>query len=222
MRRCIITILLATSSSALLASPPEYATFLAGERLTYNTGTDPKAKSVEISFAYPSTWKGLPGNRPNVLYQVTSKEGRGMESCNLLVNFPKDEDGSYVEPHEAPARFTVENIDWFKVPGAEFLAGEPTTIDSLPAFWILSRHEVDRAGIKIKMYSLIFSTYYERKLIGFTCMVGADASLEWEAVQNQMREFVPLFQQMAGSIIVHTRWKDMGSTPSLSSLALGL
>lgn len=208
MRLFLLVVLLIPFSSALGASPPEVASFLAGDRLTYNTGNDPKAKGLEVSFAYPSSWKGLPGKRPNVLYQVTSEQGKGLQLCNLLVTYIRDQDGSYVEPNEAPARFTAENVEWFKVPGTEFLAGEPTTIDSLPAFWTLNRQEVDRAGIKLRVYSVIFSAYYERRIIAFTCMVTADGQSDWESLQGQMRGFVPLFQQMAGSIIVHTRWKE--------------
>jgi len=64
-------------SGAVFAQQSSLKRFLNGERLTYSTVGNPKAKGIEMSFDYPSSWGGADGRRPNTLYQVTSEKGKG-------------------------------------------------------------------------------------------------------------------------------------------------
>jgi len=70
---------------AVLAQQSSLQQFLNGERLTYSTAGSPKAKGIQMSFEYPSSWGGADGKRPNTLYQVTSEKGKGLELCNLVI-----------------------------------------------------------------------------------------------------------------------------------------
>lgn len=88
-----------------------------------------------------------------------------------------------------------------------FIGGSPTTIDGQSGGWVRFRMDVDRAGMLIRMEAVSFAFYYERQMVIFGCMVGGNADTQASEVSARFDRFAPLFQQMANSLIVHSRWE---------------
>ena len=188
-----------------------WSEFMGGGRLTYSSLGQPKSQGLEVSFDYPKSWTGIAGQRPNTLYQVTSDYGKGLEICNLLIReLPMPADYT---PSQDEVKEFLGTLPQFVPAGGEFIEGGSTNIDGQPSAWVHLRHEMSRAGLLIKTHWLMFPTYYDKKLIFFSCSVG-DSNSSWESLQQKYRAFMPLFQQMASSIIIHSRWKAVSQVPS--------
>jgi hypothetical protein len=53
----------------------------------------------------------------------------------------------------------------------------------------------------------MYPVYFDKKLIAFSCSISGRATTPMEAFQARYKEYLPLFQQMANSIVIHTKWK---------------
>ncbi len=189
------------------AQTESWKEFMGGKRAVYNSAGDPKAKGVEVSFDYPKSWSGQAGKRPNTLIQVTSQAGKGLELCNMNIKELPLPAGYAVTQQDLDEFFDPKELKDLLPDGAIFIKGARTTIDGQPAAWIHASMEMDRAGAKIRMLWLMFPVYYDKKLITFGCSVGDSASKPAEDLQRRYRAFAPLFQQLANSIVIHSKWK---------------
>ncbi|MBL0041651.1 MAG: hypothetical protein IPP28_11550 [Xanthomonadales bacterium] len=175
------------------------------KRASYTSVGNPKAVGVEVSFDYPASWGGADGKRPNTLYQVTSEGGRGFELCNLVIKgIPV---GTTVTPQDVDELFDPLGLRDFTPDGGKFISGAKTTIDGQPAAWVNFFHEIDTAGIRIRSIEITYITYFDNKLIFFSCSVGESARKPVEELQVWYKAYFPLFQQMANSIVIHSKWK---------------
>ena len=189
------------------AQPISWTEFMGGKRATYTSGGNPKAKGVEVSFDYPVSWGGTDGKRPNTLYQVTSESGKGLELCNLVIKDIPLPVGYTVSPQDVAELFEPPSLRDFTPSGARFITGAKTTIDGQPAAWVHFIQEMDRAGIQLRMMWIMYPVYFDKKLIIFSCSVGDSASKPAEELQRRYKAYFPLFQQMANSFVIHSKWK---------------
>lgn len=196
------------------AQPNEWTDFMAGKRNTYNTSGNPKSRGIELSFDYPISWRGAEGKRPNTLYQVTSDNGRGLDVCNLVIKEIPLPANYVVSPAEAASLFEPSGLRSFVPHDANFIAGDQTTIEGQPAGWVNFTQEVNRAGIALRLISLNYTIYYDKKLIAFGCMVGDGAENPPDRLQKRYKEYSSLFQQMANSIVIQSKWKRATINPS--------
>jgi len=180
---------------------------MGGKIATYSSGGNPKAKGIEVSFDYPLSWGGAEGKRPNTLYQVASKNGKGLELCNLVIKDIPLLVGYTVTPQDVAELFKPTSLRDFIPSDAEFITGTMTTIDGQPEAWIHFVQEIDRVGIQLKMMWIMYSVYIDKKLIIFSCSVGDSASKPVEELQKRYKAYFPLFQQMANSFVIHSKWK---------------
>ena len=81
--KILLTVFSTFSIANSYADP--YQEFSNRKLKNYSSIGQEKSHGLEINFDYPESWEGLPGRHPNTLYQITSKNGLGFESCNLLV-----------------------------------------------------------------------------------------------------------------------------------------
>jgi hypothetical protein len=125
--------------------------FLDGKRQVYESDKDPKAKGLRLRFDFPSSWKGVPGKRPNVLVQVTSSGGKGLEMCNLIIKHMELPAGQEFTSADIDDVFSNESLRQMIPSGATFLAGKRTTIDSLPGAMVAFSLPIDRAGIAMSL-----------------------------------------------------------------------
>ena len=177
--------------------------FMGGKRATYTTTGNPKAKGLEVSIDYPISWNGANGVQPNTLYQMTSENGRGLELCNLSIKEIPLPAGYLVTAHDVSELFEPSNLKSLAPNGALFIAGAKTTIDGQQAGWLLFSQEMNRAGIQLRMMSLTYTIYFDKKLIIFGCGVGDRASKSTEELQRRYKEYFPLFQEMAKNLVIH-------------------
>lgn len=194
-------------SGAIFAQQSSLQRFLNGERLTYSTAGNPKAKGIEMSFDYPSSWSGVDGRRPNTLFQVTSEKGKGFELCNLVIKDLNLPPGTEVTAQDIKELFDPKDLKDFVPPGGRFIAGKRTTIDGQPGAWVQHSQDVDRAGISLQMVLLTYQIYFDRRIINFNCSVGDGGDKPRELVQQRFKSALPLFQQIANSIIIQSRWR---------------
>jgi hypothetical protein len=208
MRAVHLTALLSiVVSLSAYAQPISWVEFIGGKRAVYTSSGNPKAKGVEVSFDYPASWGGVEERRPNTLYQVTSESGKGLELCNLVIGDIPLPVGYTVTPQDVVEIFEPEGLRDFVPTGAQFIAGSKTTIDGQPAAWIHYAQEIDRAGIRLRMLWITYPVYIDKKIIVFSCSVGDSASKPAEELRRRYKTYFPLFQQMANSIVIHSKWK---------------
>ena len=190
------------------AQTKSWQEFLNGGRLTYSTAENPKAKGVEASFDYPKSWNGMNGKRPNIIYQVTSESGNGLELCNLSVrelNLPAD---YVVTQKEAADFFDAETYKSMVPSSGKFIEGAKTTIDGQPAAWINFESQMNRAGIDIRTLWIMYPVYVDKRLFILNCGVGDSTEKPRADLHRRYLNFLPLFQQMANSIVIHSKWKN--------------
>ena len=208
MNQVAMLILMAALSASAFAQQLAWSEFMAGERDSYSTKGVEKGQNLEVSFDYPASWSGADGRRPNTLYQVTSDKGKGLEFCNLVIRelaLPSDHTPTRAEAEEL---FEPEILTNYVPAGASFIDGAPTQLDGQPGAWIHFSQDMNRAGTSIRMQWVAFPIYYDGKLITFSCGVAASGATPANIVQDRYSNFLPLFQQMASSLIVHSRWKS--------------
>lgn len=182
--------------------------FLKGERSSYTTKGDPKAKGIEVSFEHPNSWKGMSGKRPHVVYQVTSENGAGLELCNLMIKDIPAPPGYVPSANDVNEIFSPEGIRDMVPPDGLFIAGDRTSIDGQPSGWVHFEQKMNRAGREIQMSWIMYATFTSEKLILFSCSVGDGAEKAKEDIRRRYKENFPLFQQMANSIVIHTKWNS--------------
>lgn len=199
-----LTLLLALNAHGQSSS---WAEFSSGKRASYTSASNPKAKGVEVSFEYPASWAGEEGKRPNVVYQVTSERGRGLELCNLVINDLFVPAGRTLTERDFAELFEPAGLKDFVPPGAHFVAGSRTTIDGQSAAWVHYTHVVNGAGLAAKMAWITFPIYYDKKLLALSCAVGRGGTATDAELERRYREHLPLFQQMANSLVIHSKWK---------------
>ena len=195
------------SSISAYAQPISWTEFIGGKRDVYTSNGNPKAKGVELSFDYPTSWSGAEGKRPNTLYQVTSEGGRGLELCNLVIKDIPLPMGYTVTPQDIVELFDTQGLRDLAPAGSQFIGAAKTTIDGQPAAWVHFSQDMDRAGIQLRMKWITYPIYIDKKLMVFSCGVGDGANKSTEELQRRYKAYFPLFQQMANSLVIHSKWK---------------
>jgi hypothetical protein len=207
MKIVLFAAALAILSMPALAQQQAWSEFMSGQRHTYSTEGVEKGRGLHISFDYPKSWNGEDGRRPNTPFQVTSDGGKGLEVCNVVIRVLPLPENYTATKEEIDEIFTPQGLRELVPEGGTFVAGAPTKIDGQSGGWVRFRMDVDRGGILMRMESVSFAFYYERRMVIFGCMVGAGQDTPATEVSARFDRFAPLFQQMAGSLIVHSRWE---------------
>ena len=207
MKKVLLLSLLLMSCVQLSAQPNSWSEFMGGQRGSYSTNGNPKTKGLELSFEYPSSWEGADGKRPNTLYQIASEHGKGLDICNLGVKDIPVAPGQSFSKSDIYELFDPADLSWFLPGGATLVAGKRTTIDGQPAAQVQFTQEVDRAGIPYQMMGVMYPIYFRNKFIIFTCMSGDSAATSSEQLRGRYRVAFPLFQQLANTLVIHSKWK---------------
>ena len=207
MRSSTLVLLLCTLSHQTFAESTSWSEFMGGQRTSYTTEGNPKAKGVEVTFEYPSSWGGADGKRPNMLYQVTSEHGKGLDLCNIGIKDIPIEPGQKISKADIEKLFDPSGLSSFLGGSATLTAGKRTTIDGQPAAQVQFTQDVDRAGMEYRMMGVVFPIYFRNKLITFACMSAGSTATSAEQFKNRYRAVFPLFQQMANTLVIHSRYK---------------
>ena len=181
---------------------------MGGRTTHYTTLGDPKAKGLEVTFDYPKSWLRESGQRPNTLALVTSEGGSGLEICALEIRNISLPTNHIVSDRDIAELFDPKSLSDFMPSGSTYISGSKTSIDGQPAAWIKFIQDMDRAGMKIRMAWVFYPIYFDKKLIYFNCSVGGGAAETKENLLKRFQLHLPLFQQMASTIIIHDKWKS--------------
>jgi hypothetical protein len=115
--------------------------------------------------------------------------------------------GYTVTPQDMTELFEPPSLRDIIPSGAQFITGAKTTIDGQPAAWVHFVQEMDRAGIQLRMMWITYPIYIDKKIITFNCGVGDSTSKPADELQRRYKAYFPLFQQMANSFVIHSKWK---------------
>ncbi len=187
-------------------APADLRAFDAGARQSFTSLGKPAAQGLEMSFAYPSAWGVAINARPNTVAHVASEDGEGSESCVLLVKyFPADQRPSEREVRES---FGPQALAAALPDGVHVIGAGRTTLDAQPGGWLEYVAEQTNAGIEQRMFSAAYAAVVDRTHFVFlVCAVGTPTDAPVAAGQAQFERFLPLFQQIASTVIFQSAWK---------------
>jgi hypothetical protein len=205
--RAYVVALSLLASQQLLAQPLEWAEFMHGKRQTYNSRAEPKAGGIEVSFDFPTTWRSTAAKRPHTLAQVTSRDGRGLELCNLLLRVLPVPASYEPEKREIEDMFDADFLRGLAPPQAAYISGRRVRIDGQPGGAVRYAMQADQAGIAVASQWVSYVFYYDKRLLFFSCSVGDEGTVATSKLLARFDLYAPLFQQMASSIVIHSRWK---------------
>ncbi|MBW2132008.1 MAG: hypothetical protein JRG88_05655 [Deltaproteobacteria bacterium] len=197
---CLILFSLSGNGSIALSNET-LKQFSISKRKTFSTKRFPKAKGLHMTIDYPYTWTTKLGRRPNVVQVLQGKSNKGnLSQCIIIVKRFQRQGGEKIE-------FTPEVLQSISGGmGAKYLNGGKTIIDNEPAGWLLTKQDVNQAGINITMYALHYMILYNKYFISIQLSVG-DLS-ENEKLKEDFFSMVPLFIQMGNSIIFPEKYKQ--------------
>lgn len=168
----------------------------------FTSSKDPRAKGLDFSIEYPSSWTILEPDRPNVVKNIMSPSG-----SEILVILVKKMPGIPDREQLAMVRkimSTAEGLPSISIK-SRFLGGsDKTVIDNLPASTLeyVSLNRVMETDVLAR--GLTYTILYEDYVV--TLMFNAmDTDANRANAKYQANEF--LFQRMAASFVLLTRWK---------------
>lgn len=181
--------------------------FVNGKRLSYSTAGNEKAKGVDVTFEYPASWRAEDGKRANTLVQVTSKGGKGLELCNLVINRIELPPNYKLTDQDIDELFDPSEAREFAPRGAKVLGASRTTIDGQPAAQLQFITARENAGQRMSMMAITYQAYFDGRFISFACMVGEREGTSEDTLQRHYNAFLPTFRLMANSLVIQSKWK---------------
>ncbi len=176
-----------------------------GHKRTFSTKNHPKSKGVNFHIEYPISWKAKEGVRPNVISMFKSENGRGFESCLLMVKELPISEAEKLSETEIREVFSQNSMKQMVPANARFVSSVPIKIDGLPGAAIIFDLEAQQLDIVIKTRNLHFAILYKNKIIFVQCTV-AGSQDEANNLPARFKRFEPLFRLIANSLVVQSRW----------------
>lgn len=196
----------------------DYKNFVSGQKIKYFSKGHPKAKGLNVSIEYPNNWIRKEGERPNVVQNFIESASDGLARiCVLLIKDQPDILKLFSSQELAELAFNTESLKEFIPPGAKFIKGAATKYDNQPGAWIIYVMNTQSSGYNVEMYTLQHTCIYSGKLIILQCSIGGIA--ESNNVKSELfSDYLPLFQLMGTSIVIHDKWTKDNSTEEIKSL----
>ena len=185
----------------------ELQAFLGGQKTKYSTEGHPKAKGTNISIEYPSNWQRSEEESPNIVQTFTSDTSNKNKfvQCMILIKDQSSFMALLPSKDISDAMFTPENLKGIIPEGATFIKGEQAKYDGQPGAWMTYKIQTERAGLRAEIYTLNHMFLYSGKLVTLQCGVAglADSAA---TVENEFARYLPLFQLIGNSIVIHDKW----------------
>jgi hypothetical protein len=173
--------------------------FTSGYTYAYSTRGHYKNKGVDINAKIPTSWEKAEGDRPNVIHKFVSENGKGKEVIMFMVKdlgLPADQKLSVAEVNEFFTEGTLKEV----VPqGGEFISAKRIVIDNHTGGQIIFKLTAQRIDQTITTQAIHYITLYNNKLVFLQCMVAAKPG---ESLNDRFNLFLPLFRQVANSIVL--------------------
>lgn len=199
---CLALLLIQT----VFASDGAISEFLDKEVKSISTQGNTKSKNLNITLDYPKSWNVSGGKRPNTLFNLTSDNGRGLESCNLVIKSLNLPDGYIVTKKDIDDLYSINGIKTLLPAESRYMDGGKTIIDGEPAGWSNYFTITENASVKIIAIASLYFVYYDKNLILLTCAVGDKTTISPEKLMQRFQNHTLLFQLVANSIVIHNKW----------------
>ncbi len=183
----------------------ELQAFLGGQKTKYSTEGHPKAKGINISIEYPTNWQRSEGERPNIVQTFTSDESNSFTQCLILIKDMPSFMKLFSTEELSDEMFTQETLKEMIPESATFIKGEQTKYDGQSGAWMIYMTQSERAGLTAEIYTLQHMFLFSGKLIVLQCGVAGLAG-SGATVENEFAQYLPLFQLMGNSIVIHDKW----------------
>jgi hypothetical protein len=157
---------------------------------------------ANFQLKYPLSWQSKEGDRPEILRQFVSENGRGRESISLFVSeippayVPNSKDLDEMFSEEG-IKVMVEAMQ----PGAKIISAKPIVLDLRKSGMFVMDFTIQQLEHVVKMRSLGFLTVVGNKSINLIGYVSAQPNKEGELAERYMK-FEPLFKLVANSFVV--------------------
>lgn len=191
-----------TASTLAFGQNSDFQSFSNGDKTKYFTKGHPKAKGINISVEYPSHWKISESDRPNTVQKFSGDDSDGITRMFLILI--KDIPGavSAMSAEDiAKEAFSDDALKEMVPPSGVFINGGQTKYDGQPGAWAIFSLDSERAGMKMRMYTLQHMFLYGGKMISIQCMVGGLEQMSGKLYQ-EFNSYTPLFQQIGNSVII--------------------
>ena len=174
----------------------------------YSTKGHAKAKDIDMTFKYPSTWEASEGERPNIVQKFSKNLGNGITlTCGLMIKNIPTEATSFSEKEIAAEIFSEAGIRTLLGSPASFelLEHKQTKYDGQPGARSSFIEKKSRVGVEIYSHVLQHVFLYKNKIVLLSCAVGGLKSNSDE-VESAYKKYLPSFILMGASIVLNDKW----------------
>ncbi len=180
--------------------------FTLGYNRVFRTKNHPKAKNVDFQIRYPISWRPEEGERPNIIQNFTSENGRGLEGFNLMANDILLLPDYTITDQDLDDLLVKTELRGMVPEGGKFISAKPIVLDNYKGAMIVYDYIGQLLDLTITIRSLVFITIYDGKTILINCGVSALPGEEGE-LQERFNRFEPLFKMIATTFIIQDQYK---------------
>lgn len=206
------------STAQISAQPLELTEFSNGKKTKFSTDGHPKSMGLNITVEFPSSWSGEEGERTHIVqkFSGTAQKGTSITSMIIIDKVP-----AFLKLFSNDILVDVLSADSTlqeMIPaGGKFIEGGATKYDGQPGCWISYRMNMERAGMELTLYAVQHMVFYSGKMIAIQGMVGGLKSNELQ-LASIFQSYIPLFQQIGNSLIIHDKWEKHQATSAPSTM----
>jgi hypothetical protein len=213
----MMMILMLVSNHSAAQSADLAREFLDGNRKTFSTDGHPKAKGVNFTIAYPSSWAAAEGERPNIVQKFVSNGGRGLESAVIITKELPLPPGTVLTKQDLRSLFTLSELRGWVPDGAVFVGAQSTEIEGVPAGILEYVARGERAGVGLQIHTWALNFISGKILVQIQFGVSGSAESEHD-VSRRMAALKPLFVLIANSIVLPNEWASASEMQSRNTI----
>ncbi len=197
--------------SALLSAHPRFSEnpeseLTEGWKQTFRTKGHPKAKGVDFSVSFPSSWSNREGNRPNIIQFFQSGAGHGPIMCNLMVKDIPLPAGYKPTSEELKEFFQPNQLKDMVPDGGTFIDAKSIVLEGAPAGMIVSDQTMQRLDLSLTMRMTQFVTIQGSSMIFIQFMVAKIPDSK-ESLDDLQEKYLPTYRAIANTFVFNDRYK---------------
>lgn len=177
-----------------------------GWRQTFRTKGHAKAKGVDISVSFPSSWSKREGNRPNIVQVFRSGSGHGPIMCNLMVKTLPLPSGYKATQEELKELFQPNELRKMISDGAKILESKEISLEGSPAGMIVFDQTHKRLDFEFTIRMTQFITIHDSTMVFLQFMLTQEPGSD-ESLDEMQKQFMPTFNIIANTYVWNDRYK---------------
>ena len=176
--------------------------FYYGFKKKFRTNHSPKTKGVDFSIDIPMSWLSKEAYRPNIVQKFIAQNGHSPDMIMLLVkNIPN---GEQLSKNEIKSIINKKDMKLFLPSNAILKEFGYIELEGLSGYWQQYAVSTQRVMQTISMETLVYTLFYQDKMIQIQCSVG---DFKNRGLEQKMKRFKPLFQAVANSLVLDNIYK---------------